>query len=108
MNYVNVFMDDRRTPMADNEEEVVPDKNWVIARTIDDTKTLLSAGVVCDLSLDHDMGLDKGTETGYDLVKWMEEFNVWPLGNIMVHSANIVGRQNMVAALIRNGKLHQT
>ena len=105
MNKINCFMDDMRTPLSiDGEKLSPPSKYWVIARTIDDTKTLLLLGIVNDLSLDHDMGFDKGEKTGYDLVKWMEENNVWPIGKITVHSANPAGRDNMMSVLIRNGK----
>lgn len=101
MKTINVFMDDMRSPTADNEKLFPPDPYWTITRTIEDTKTLLSAGIVNDLSLDHDMSVKKEDETGYDLVKWMERNNIWPQGNIFVHSANTCGRENMLAVINR-------
>ena len=97
---INVYMDDRRTPFLEDVAGIPqtdhPDTYWVIARTIEDTKVLLLTGIVENISIDHDMG---DGDTGYDLVKWMEETNTWPSGNIAVHSANPVGRDNMLAVL---------
>ena len=97
---ISVYMDDQRTPMSKANRNV-PDPYWVVVRTIKDTKELLTLGIVHDLALDHDMGLG---DTGYDLAKWMEANNVWPTGKITLHSANIVGRDNMRAVLNRNGR----
>ena len=97
MKLINVYLDDIRTPMNGK----VGDTFWVVVRTIEATKTLLEAGVVGNMSLDHNLGPG---ETGYDLVKWMEAENVWPGGSIAVHSGNIVGRENMMAVLVRNGR----
>ena len=94
---INLYLDDMRTPM----NGMMPDTFWVVVRTIEATKTLLLAGLVEEMSLDHDLGLG---DTGYDLVKWMEAQNVWPSGSITVHSANPSGRDNMVAVLKRNGR----
>lgn len=52
------------------------------------------------LSLDHDLTLPL---TGYDVVKWIEEQvadgRYVPFG-IVIHSANPVGRKNMVAGIL--------
>lgn len=98
MDKINCFMDDMRTPKTDDDK---PDIYWVVVRTIKDTKTILSSGIVNNLSLDHDMGPG---DTGYDLVKWMEETNTWPQGVITLHTANIVGRDNMKTVLARRNK----
>lgn len=39
--------------------------------------------------------------TGYDLVKWMAEEGVWPKHKPAVHSANPVGKANMIALIER-------
>jgi hypothetical protein len=78
----------------------IPDKNWVVVRSIEVIKTLLEADLVQDLDLDHDMGEDP--ETGYTLCKWMEENNIWPKGIIHVHTLNPDGGTYMRALLTRN------
>jgi len=90
---INVYMDDARTPC---QALYIPDPYWVVVRTVQDTKVLLSAGIVENMSLDHDMG---SQDTGHDLLKWMEENDIWPSGNISVHTMNPVGRANMLAVL---------
>jgi len=72
--------------------------DWIIVRSVDNTKRLLELGLVNKLSLDHDMSSES---TGYDLAKWMAEFGHWPKGEIWVHSANPVGRDNIVATIKR-------
>ena len=102
---INVYLDDMRTPKSvrriGNEDVEIGDPRWVITRTIEDTKVLLLAGIVNHMSLDHDLGPG---DTGYDLVTWMESENVWPAGSIQVHSANPVGKQNMLAVLAKNNR----
>jgi len=87
---VNVFMDDTRLA-----GQVYPgnDCDWVLCRTVGQVITLLEAGIVHDLSLDHDMGEEH--RTGYDLLKHMEQHSLWPTGEIIVHSANPVGAKSM-------------
>lgn len=76
----------------------------VVVREPNELKRLLQAGVIDDLSMDHDLG-DYGRRdfdrdiTGYDLICWMEETNSFPRGRILVHSQNLVGRQKMLAAI---------
>ncbi len=95
---MNVFMDDVRPgPTSYDADDFW--QNWVVVRSVRNTKKLLEWGQVNDLSLDHDMG--PGQETGYDLVKWMAENNIWPNGKISVHSANPVGAENMRATIDR-------
>ena len=89
---MKVFMDDVRLPDSLYFSEDC--REWVTVRKISYVKELLSAGLVTDLSLDHDMG-DANEETGYDLVKWICEEGYWPSGTIYVHSANPVGAKNM-------------
>jgi len=111
---MKLFVDDVRQ---------VPD-GWVVARTVDEAKSLLARENVEVVSLDHDMGacaecaangLDIGDMTtpettfmhwcshaadGYALVKWMlAEKHVPPV--VHVHTMNPVGRKRMLSALER-------
>ena len=101
----NVYLDDvRNGPTHDYEEthSQIANKEWVIVRRTEYIKELLKAGLINDLSLDHDLGNDD--ITGYQLALWMEEEKYWPKGIISVHSANPVGRVNIIAVLARNKK----
>lgn len=101
MKPINIFMDDMRPgPMGDAGwgANLTDWMSWVIVRSIENVKQFLEMGIVDQLSLDHDMGIQ---DTGYDLVKWMAEHEVWPKGQIWIHSANPVGVENMVATVNR-------
>ena len=101
---MNVYMDDTRPgPSWSAIFEYDAWHTWVIVRSVENTKVLLEAGMVEDLSLDHDMGLRQ--LSGHDLVKWMVETGNWPTGIITIHSGNIVGAQNM-KSLIDNATKH--
>ena len=105
---IKLYLDDIRDP---------PDDTWTVARTAEDACAILLAGPVGCASLDHDLGecaecgaAHGGTDpqntcshrmTGYDLVKWMAEHDVWPRYKPMVHSANPPGKANMVATIER-------
>lgn len=110
MRTIKLFLDDRLNP---------PDDTWTLVRTAEDALLLLddpSVDVEC-ASLDHDLGQCAACEgsgdrpdapancrhkmTGYDLVKWMAENDVWPRFKPAVHSANPVGRANMIATIER-------
>lgn len=92
---MKLFLDDIRDP---------PDNTWTVARTMLEAKVLLESGYFeyKVLSLDHDLG--KNTQTGYDLMKWIEkethdnEYFLLPK-KITIHSANPVGRKNMENAI---------
>lgn len=91
----NIYLDDIRigpkAPMSDN---VKTDwANWVICRHVDQVKSMLANGMVEDMSLDHDLGLEN--PSGYDLCKWMVEYKMYPKGDIYLHSSNPVGIKNM-------------
>lgn len=94
---INIYMDDVRVGPHNNGKMSGWNK-WIIVRNIETVMHFLSLGVVNNLSLDHDMGCE---QTGYDLVKWMAEYNHWPNGKINVHSANPIGRDNMIATINR-------
>jgi hypothetical protein len=113
---LNVYMDDVRT---------CPYPGWTVTRTVEDTMTLLAAGDVNHLSLDHDMGacaacreagLDIGNmltpETTYmhwcqhamdgtKLVRWMIETGHWSKQKPELHTANPAGRMRMASLIQR-------
>jgi hypothetical protein len=97
---MNVYFDDVRN---------APDNSWEIVREPEQLKDLLVAGVVQNLSLDHDLGEfgERGNGrniTGYDILTWMEETNHLPKGRIFIHSQNPVGRMKMLVVIQRLGK----
>lgn len=80
---------------------------WTWAKTARESIALLKTGEVTEASLDHDLSFDPmqrcvaglppvdGEETGYTVVCWMEEHDVWPADGVRVHSMNPVGRERM-------------
>lgn len=107
---VNLFLDDLRQPPNDGAE-------WTVCRTAEEAQSLLLAGFVNVASLDHDLGecarcsalrgYNEPSRTcthrmsGYDLVKWMAEHDIWPMQKPTVHSMNPVGAANMRATIDR-------
>ncbi|WP_245719496.1 cyclic-phosphate processing receiver domain-containing protein [Paenibacillus tianmuensis] len=79
---INVYLDDLR-PCP---------KGFTLARSVEQCIDLMTAGSVNILSLDHDLGLGKAS--GYDLVKYMVEKNLYAK-EIIIHSANPIGRHLM-------------
>ena len=78
---------------------VAPD-GWTHVQTVEDAIQVLETQPVSHLSLDHDLG--ENQKTGYDLVKWIEErYFVQDIKppEMKIHSANPVGRDNMMAAI---------
>lgn len=74
---------------------------FVWAKTAQEAIKYLQTGEVTFASLDHDLGiqstlgLPNDEETGYTVVCWMEDHNVWPKDGVVVHSMNPVGRKRM-------------
>ena len=75
---------------------------WYLAKTAEEAIAVLKTGKVTEADLDHDLtelatlGLAGPDEkTGYTVVCWMEENNVWPVDGVRVHSLNPSGRQRM-------------
>lgn len=101
----NLFLDDERTgPNNDFITRLNGWEDWVIVRSVENAKTLLRLGLVNNLSLDNDMGQDSGGKnlpTGSELVKFMIEENCWPVGEITIHSQNLIAAQNMKADIDR-------
>lgn len=110
---MKLWLDDVRDP---NEHGAI---GFTWAKTYAEAIRYLKSGLVTFASLDHDIGAcqdcidhdyhigDMQTaettffnrcphaESGYNVVCWMEENNVWPIDGTRVHSMNPVGRQRM-------------
>src|ERR1700736_4798837 len=102
---MNLWLDDIRDPALHGRIYGRDYHNWLWATSVFDAIRYLDAGSVTFASLDHDLGLD--TPTGYDLVCWMEEHNIWPSDAIAVHSANPVGKERMEAVISRYYRLKE-
>ncbi len=79
---------------------------WDWAKTADEAIEMLKTGRVEEASLDHDLSematigiLQPGEKTGYTVVCWMEENDVWPPGGVKVHSMNPAGKARMMAVI---------
>jgi len=78
--------------------------NWVHAKSVREAIRILETGTVTHASLDHDLGefaYDGGDGTA--LVDYMAESGNFPTVAIRVHSANPVGRSNMLSTIDRYG-----
>ena len=102
-----LWLDDVRNP---NEHGAVG-AAW--AKTYEEAITYLKTGEVTIASLDHDLtikqtlGLDDNEKTGYDVLVWCENNDVWP-EIIYVHSQNPAGRMKMYQVIQKHyGKLFQ-
>lgn len=96
-----------------DDERPAPE-GWIHAKTVEEAIRLLGTGSVVEASLDHDLGMCgeciggfdgkalqcKHRGTGYELVLWMAENEVWPQ-SVRVHSMNPVGRSNMLQIIGR-------
>lgn len=98
---MNLWLDDIRDPV----QHGYIGYSW--AKTYEEAIAALSTGRVQHASLDHDLGIRStlgmptDEKTGYDVVCWMEEHNIWPRHGVRVHSANPVGKTRMEAAIRR-------
>lgn len=76
---------------------------WV--KTAEDAITLLATGKVTKADLDHDLsekatlGDWDGEATGFEVVCWMRDNNMWPVDGVHVHSVNEKGRERMQALI---------
>jgi hypothetical protein len=87
---MKVFLDDERT---------TPD-GWYRVYEPHQAIAMLDSGMVTHISLDHDLGDDKGVGTGYDVILWMEEQVVsgeFKPPYILIHTANPSARLKMEA-----------
>lgn len=101
---MKLWLDDIREPPGewvdidtarDSEEDL---DCWVWVKTSFDALVALNRIKISECSFDHDLGED--TTSGYDVVKYMAENDIWP-DIVKVHSMNPVGRQNMLQLIKR-------
>ena len=113
MKNKKLFLDDIRNPKTDG---------WYIVRNFEDFVNFINKnGLPDEISFDHDLGddiarenvengmskkkareLKKEVKSGYDCAKWLCEYcwgNGLPLPTWNVHSANPVGRDNIISIL---------
>ena len=96
MKTIKLYLDDIRNPKT---------KGWIVLRNYDEFVNYISInGLPEEISFDHDLGEEVVFENknGYDCAKWLCEYcwgNGLPLPTWNVHSANPVGRDNIVAIL---------
>lgn len=97
---MRIWLDDYREPWKYGA------LGWEWAKTAAEAIELLKTGKVTFASLDHDLAWehypgsgvhekDYKEETGYTVLCWMEENNVWPVDGVRCHSQNPVGRPRM-------------
>lgn len=102
---MKLWLDDCRPPYMHGCQ------GWHWAKTAAEAIMVLNTGKVDEASLDHDLAeehypwncsaIEKTTGTGYDVVCWMEENNVWPVNGTRVHSMNPIGRARMEQVIER-------
>lgn len=83
-----------------DDERPMPEGFTHHVKTAHEAIELLKTGQVEEISLDHDLG--DGNGTGYDVAKFIEEQAVTGQTTkfrVRVHSQNVVGRENIKAAL---------
>lgn len=108
---MKVYLDDERTPgsMEGCGAKVEDWREWVVVRRVEDAIALLKTGLVTEISLNHDLGLEQ-YGTGYDVLLWIEEKvhdgasftdrgTVFKCPIIHVHTANSSASQKMEAAV---------
>ena len=98
---MKLWLDDLRDPRDHHAS------GWLWARTVGEAIQIVDAfdrsGLPWEaLSLDHDLGNDEGGDA-IKFVHWMIENDIWPEYKPAVHSANPVGRINMLALIDRYG-----
>ena len=84
---------------------------WHWAKTAAEAIDVFKTGRVEEASLDHDLlpehypwncdSVEQCVGTGYDVVLWMQENDVWPPLGVKVHSLNPVGRLRMERVIER-------
>ena len=87
-----LYLDDVRNPKTNG---------WTIVRNYEEfVKHIEQNGLPDEISFDHDLGED--IKTGYDCAKWLCNYcwtNGIPIPTYNVHSANPVGRDNIIGVL---------
>ena len=88
-----LYLDDIRIPKTEG---------WDIIRTYEEFVSWITKnGIPKEISFDHDLG-EIDEKTGYDCAKWLCEYcwtNGLPLPEFNCHSANPVGRENILSIL---------
>lgn len=86
---MRIYLDDER-PMPANFD--------IQVKTAKEAIDLIQSGKVTEISLDHDLGSEF---TGYDVAKFIEQhaYNAGYRFKTMIHTANPVGRKNILQAL---------
>lgn len=79
----------------------VPSKEWKLVVSYEECIEEMSAGEFSKISLDHDLSDahyagNQKERTGFHVLLWMAENNVWPTEDLVIHTANPVGRKNML------------
>ena len=96
---IKLWLDDIRDPVTFGKT------GWVWVKTYAEAIPAFETYDVIEASLDHDLseiqssGRDDGEKTGYSVVCWMEEREIFPVDGVTVHSANPVGGASMMAGL---------
>jgi hypothetical protein len=92
---IKLWLDDIRNPVKFGKT------GWMWVKNYEDAILAFTQYDVIEASLDHDLTLrpDGKEKTGYDVVCWMEEYMVFPVNGVHVHSANPSGAKRMVAGL---------
>lgn len=104
---MKIFLDDERVPsgaitlVESNGDMYKNDSDWVIIRTYGDfVDWIVENGLPDYISFDHDLG--EKEFTGYDCAKWLVDYcmdNGFDIPEFQSHSANPVGRKNIVSYL---------
>lgn len=99
---ISLWVDDVRDPVDHGFT------GWTWAKSFDQAVQYFIHYKVIEASLDHDLGqlsamgiATHNEKTGYDLVCWMEEHNIYPMYGCYIHSQNPVGAQKMRVVLDR-------
>jgi len=101
MDIIGLYVDDLRTL-----PESYPSDKWDVARSFHEAIYLLEKYDYEILSLDHDIASFYGARemTGYDIALWLaqrKQDNKHVPSTILVHSANPVGRDNILSTIDR-------
>lgn len=103
---MKMWLDDIRPPWEHGRI------GWTWVKTAAEAIECLRSGQITEASLDHDLKIEhypwsgtpmeKMTDTGYDVVEWMEKNKVWPEEGVHVHSLNPAGAERMMRVILRN------
>ena len=81
-----------------DDQRDAPDDTWVVAKTYADAVRILGDSPMDRVSLDHDLAAYE-EESGLDIAVWMaENLTDWPRV-IAIHTANLIGGEEMYAVL---------